>query len=559
MFANHYDMKKFNLALLLILVAHAVYGYEVSTEVQKKRVLLEEFTGIYCTYCPTAHTIAATIARAHSDEAYIVGIHSSSYAAATGDDPDFRTEEGDALSTYYGVSTYPSGMVNRGSVSYYYYWIKNSKSALAEDAPLNLWIAATYDNETRLLTVDIEGYYTAEVQESLQCLNVVWTQSNITGTQSGSTLGSDYVHNHVLRDYITPLWGDTLATPTQGSYFTKSYSYELPTAVTNIEVKPEDIEVIAFVAANKGEVLQVAGTKPTYLNYETALAATLTEPLIPISTRYGFDFFEVTLDSYTTSTITEATFEVTINSVVQQVAWSGELAPFASVDIVLPIEEYESKNINSVSIALVALNGESITCDTTVDGVFSSPTATTPTVKFVIKTDGYADENRFLIKNSSGEVVTELGGYEAGIEAEYEEWVELDENAIYCIEIQDTEGDGMQSPSSGYIQIYNDDNSYVTQNYSINDFGGRTFFTTTTEATGIAEKGIESVFYYSSESKTVSLGDTATPAQITLISTGGDILLTTTQTTLSVAEIPTGIYLLQITQANRQTTTKIAF
>lgn len=555
-------MKKNYLILLLFITSMAMHAYDVSTEVTPKKVLIEDYTGIYCTYCPYAHATLSTVGKAHPDEAYMVGIHAGSYAAATGDDPDFCTDEGTSLSSYYGISTYPSGMVNRhifsGSslITYYYDWIKDSKEILATDAPLNLSMNTTYDGDTGTLSVTIEGYYTAQGQESLQCLNVLWTQGNIVGLQSGSSQGTEYVHDHVLRGYISPLWGDTLDTPQCGDYFTKTYTYTLPEIVGNIAVVPEDIEVIAFVAAGKSEVLQVVGAKPTYINHDVPLAATISEPLIPVSTRYGFNFFEVAFTSYTTDVITAASFELTINTEVQTYEWSGELAPFATTYIELPIEEYTSKSINNIEIALVALNSQSIESSSTVSAVFSSPYATTPTVKIYIKTDAYADENRYVIKDVNGDIVEELGAYTAGVSAEYQEVAMLDADAVYCIEIQDSEGDGVQSPASGYVQIYNDDDTYITQNYSINDFGGRLFFTTTTTS-GTIEPVQESLYTYDTASGTIALCNTAIPAQFAILSISGDALLQTTEPTLSVATLPQGIYLLRLVQGGKQTIEKI--
>mgnify|MGYP006894276199 CR=1 FL=1 len=38
--------------VLALLTIHPIYGYEVPTNVQKRNILLEEFTGIHCGYCP---------------------------------------------------------------------------------------------------------------------------------------------------------------------------------------------------------------------------------------------------------------------------------------------------------------------------------------------------------------------------------------------------------------------------------------------------------------------------------------------------------------------------
>ena len=59
-------------------------------------------------------------------------------------------------------------------------------------------------------------------------------------------MGDEYVHRHMLRGFITPLWGDTLDTAKQGTYFARDYTITLPEAIKDVTVKAEDIEVIAL-------------------------------------------------------------------------------------------------------------------------------------------------------------------------------------------------------------------------------------------------------------------------------------------------------------------------
>ena len=44
--------------LILLLGVHAIEQTFVSTSPENKNVVLEEFTGIHCTYCPDGHRLA---------------------------------------------------------------------------------------------------------------------------------------------------------------------------------------------------------------------------------------------------------------------------------------------------------------------------------------------------------------------------------------------------------------------------------------------------------------------------------------------------------------------
>lgn len=191
--------------------------HTVSTEEQPRGVLLEEFTGINCGYCPQGHAIAEKLATA-CDRVYVVAVHGGMFATPAPDEPDFRTDEGSQLISEFEIERngYPSGMVNRhdfygsGSpVCSRSSWKLFTKAATAEAAPVNLYASASFDGQSRKLDIHVEGFFVADNQPADQELNVVWTQDDIPGPQNGGLMGDEYPHRHVLRDYVTPDMGAT--------------------------------------------------------------------------------------------------------------------------------------------------------------------------------------------------------------------------------------------------------------------------------------------------------------------------------------------------------------
>ena len=89
-------MKKDLLFILLLMLAVNVCRAEhnVSTEQQYKNVLVEEFTGIHCGYCPQAHKIAAGLLKAQPEKVHVIAIHAGSFSVPHSDEPDFRIKEG---------------------------------------------------------------------------------------------------------------------------------------------------------------------------------------------------------------------------------------------------------------------------------------------------------------------------------------------------------------------------------------------------------------------------------------------------------------------------------
>ncbi len=101
------------LTVILFFVASLTAQTIVSTTTENKNVILEEFTGIYCGFCPDGHAIAQAIMDAHPEDVFLINIHTGGYAIPTGDDPDFRTPFGTAIASQSGLTGYPAGTVNR--------------------------------------------------------------------------------------------------------------------------------------------------------------------------------------------------------------------------------------------------------------------------------------------------------------------------------------------------------------------------------------------------------------------------------------------------------------
>ena len=79
----------------------------VSTSPENKNVVLEEFTGIYCTFCPDGHLIAQTLHDANPSDVFLINIHTGGYSNPNGpSDPDFNTLFGGAIgiALTYGVA-----------------------------------------------------------------------------------------------------------------------------------------------------------------------------------------------------------------------------------------------------------------------------------------------------------------------------------------------------------------------------------------------------------------------------------------------------------------------
>ena len=86
-------MKKL-LTIALSLVSTISFAQNfVSTTPENKNVVLEEYTGIYCVWCPAGHVIGASMHTANPNDVFLINIHTGGYASPnSGGDPNFNTD-----------------------------------------------------------------------------------------------------------------------------------------------------------------------------------------------------------------------------------------------------------------------------------------------------------------------------------------------------------------------------------------------------------------------------------------------------------------------------------
>ncbi len=252
----------------------------VSTEPQNKNVVLEEYTGIHCTYCPDGHRIAEGIAASHPGDVVLINVHQGSFASPGANEPDYRTPFGDALANQAGVNSYPSGTVNRhvfsgtktamsrGS------WGGAADQILAQSSPVNIGIESNFDQASRLLTVTVELYYTAASATASNFINVALLQNNVIGPQTGGGMGNNYVHKHMLRHLITGQWGEEIYTTSQGTLVTKTYTYTVPAEYNSVPCVVENCDIAVFVTEThqeviNGDVVKAIGGSNRYIGKAT--------------------------------------------------------------------------------------------------------------------------------------------------------------------------------------------------------------------------------------------------------------------------------------------------
>lgn len=258
-------MKRFYVFTTFLFVAFGLMAQlNVPTIPQERNVVLEEFTGVNCPYCPDGHVRAKAIQDAMPGRVSIVMIHTGSYANTT---PNFQTEFGASLASYMGVNGFPMGAVNRQVFPEVGSSIAMGRGAWAwaayqvfpEQSPVNVAAQSSYDETTRELTVDVQIYYTKSSPAATNYLQVAFLQDEIRGPQASGGAGDNYIHNHMLRHLITGLWGDEITTTSQGSLIEKTYTWVVPEEIgyqsnAAIPVLIEDCKLAVYVTESKSNI-----------------------------------------------------------------------------------------------------------------------------------------------------------------------------------------------------------------------------------------------------------------------------------------------------------------
>lgn len=248
----------------------------VSTVAQNRKILIEEFTGVGCTYCPLGHLSANNVADSYPGRVFIINIHQG--RLATGLTPDLTTSYGDALFNQTGAGGYPSGTISRHLFPNnntlaidYSRWSMVAPDMLDLPSYVNVGAKASIDWATRKLTVDVEIYYTAKPDVTSNFVNVALLQDNIIGYQNGMDKNPDqvidgqYRHMHALRDFLTGQWGDEITGLEAGKLIKKTYEKVLPESINDVDLKLEDLSVVVYIAESRKEIMNACHANMTHI------------------------------------------------------------------------------------------------------------------------------------------------------------------------------------------------------------------------------------------------------------------------------------------------------
>ena len=472
-------MKKILLSIFALSTIGLSAQTFVSTAPENKNIILEEFTGISCGYCPDGHKIGQQLHDANPSDVFLINIHTGGYATPQGPGTDFNTSFGAAIAGQSGLTGYPAGTVNRhqfpmtqggGTAMSRSDWGSASTQLLANPSPLNVGIQASADMATNTLVVDIEVYYTGTQTVTSNMLNIAVVQNNIEGPQSGMSLNptsilpnGNYNHSHMLRHMLTGQWGEIISTLTPGTLYSNQFTWVMPADIAGVTLDPTNIAVVAFVSEGNQEIISGTEVYPSLVfanAYDAYLASAAASNNICSDIAKGI---EVVIKNYGNLPLTTLDIIYDINGGTPiTFPWVGNLTPGQAATVTLSNISYIASASNTVNISVANPNGntdQNITNDNVSTSFINQSmqgqvtTGITDGLATIdITTDGYPTESTWEIIDDNGTVIAS-GSATTANAPQAQATATLIAGACYAFNMYDSYGDGLSDPANGSYEV----------------------------------------------------------------------------------------------------------
>lgn len=581
-------MKKFTFLMCAILSGllkvNAQEPQFVSTEQKGRNVLIEEFTGRNCGYCPYGQAYVNTIVALYPEQVFMVNLHAKSTLSPTSY-PNLNTDKGAEVYMEFNANGgIPAATVNRGKTIHPTEALPLVNSQLSEMAECNVDGKVLINEETRTATVMVEVYYTSDVT-SKSYLTVMMTQDSIFGYQSDygpqlngapfnpeQMIGDQYVHMHTIRDYITEVWGDEIAPATAGTLITKTYTYQIPESIgtpNGVEVDMSDIHFLATVAKGQKNVpiINVNDLKTIMVadadNFPY-FASVKVESNVSCSTEQTAVFELVNGGK---QELTSLKYEVKIAGNTTELTWEGNLPSYSSEiieeELIIPVGNQK------VEISIVEVNGSAYEYQTAItvvnDGWIDAyfPEAENE-FKIDIVQDKYGNEITWELINSNEEVLASGGPYSTlvanGIKL-HRTKVMVPNNECVKFIIRDAGKNGLNNGAGeGYYKITDSENNLIVKSDGKFTEEASHNISTKEGYVSVEEMTNETYQVYPNPVKDILTVEGENLEQVNVFNTMGQLLKTVkcngNVVNVNVSDLQNGMYIVNVIDNNGEVSSK---
>ncbi|MFC1561724.1 Omp28-related outer membrane protein [candidate division KSB1 bacterium] len=191
-----------------ILVSIVITAFFLPTDtVGQNKVLLEQYTGTWCGWCPYGHDILKGMEEYYDDDLIVLVYHSRD---------ELATETGNELIGFV-KPFYPAASIDRHNypdTDKFFLgrndWQRTVTYRMGAETPLNISLEGSrYDETSREVTINV-SLLSGSDDENLR-INVVLTEDHIKSAQKiygkPYTEIEDFYHSNVVRDMVTGAFG----------------------------------------------------------------------------------------------------------------------------------------------------------------------------------------------------------------------------------------------------------------------------------------------------------------------------------------------------------------
>ena len=540
----------------------------VSMTPSNRNVLLEEYTGVNCTWCPDGHRMANELKATNPDRICLINIHQGSFAANT-----YTTQFGNALANQTGLEGYPSGTINRhvfsGSNTALNRgdWANCANQILNMSSPVNIAAEGTLDMSTRTLNIRVQLYYTGSQTVTSNALNIAILQDNVLGSQVGMSMnpaqvvGTQYNHMHMLRHLITDQWGETINTIAQGTLVERNYEYVIPEQLGSpnaIDAVLSDLNFVAFVCEGHQEVLTSIEVpiERTNLPAISGRLASVTEIPVLNCTDQANAYFEFMNQG--SNQLTSLTYTYTINGTTQTATWSGNVASYQSDTVHIPTITINLNANNNLSVQITQINGTDVDVAPKTLTIKKNVYEGGGNMTFIIKTDNYGSETTFKFFGPDGIAVLS-GGPFTNTSTEHTFTFSPTTVGCYRLEVYDSYGDGINSGyGAGYFKLMAEDGTQIFRDNG--KFGSQaTYMIDVTYPAGVEDVTMGTTIYPNPATDMININTSNNVQRVEIFNMQGQLVKVETGevTSVSVKDLANGMYTLKLTTDNGTSMHKI--
>lgn len=230
---------------------------EIPAATVQRNVLIEDFTGQRCIFCPAASEVIAEQQKLYgADKLIAVAFHAGPLAIKSGTGfVGLRTDVGDTYYKYWAVPNVPKAIINRrGGVLSKDTWAGRIYDEFAQTTTIGIDLKCQYEAATR--QVEIETDLKTFVEDVKGKLQLWLVEDSVVAPQlfPNNKVEKEYLHNHVFRAAINGEWGTQLMLSAKGIHKEKT-TYTLPDGIV-----PKNAWIVGFFYNDSG-VLQAVRQK----------------------------------------------------------------------------------------------------------------------------------------------------------------------------------------------------------------------------------------------------------------------------------------------------------